>query len=261
MVVKSITLKKVIKMHLLSIQSSAKKTAAFIILCAVSNLIFPLLVMFFFCLASLEVRANDLPAAPPHEDQAAANSPEPDTALTDIVNPFKSTCYDWEGKIIPCIFQRPYAELLFNKPIPDPRFIDNQNGTVNDNLTGLIWLKNTQCFGMMDWESARLAVKRLKEGDCGSDYALVLSDGSSAGDWRLPTMKELSALIDYSRRNPALPSGQVFSDFPSGYYWSATLIDYHPQLAWIVYIETGTTCYEDIRSNAGHIWPVRRPKE
>ena len=30
---------------------------------------------------------------------------------------------------------------------PDPRFTDNSDGTVTDNLTGLIWLKNANCFG------------------------------------------------------------------------------------------------------------------
>ena len=30
---------------------------------------------------------------------------------------------------------------------PNPRFTDNSNGTVTDNLTGLIWLKNANCFG------------------------------------------------------------------------------------------------------------------
>jgi len=173
----------------------------------------------------------------------------------------ESTCYDWGGNVIPCDFQRQYAELLLGKPIPDPRFIDNQDGTVTDSLTGLIWLKNTNCFEMMDWESAVLAAKSLKDGDCGPDRALSLSDGSSAGDWRLPTMTELCMLIDYSRRDPALPNGHMFSDFSSGYYWSATVLDYHPVIAWIVYIESGTTCYDDIKSHAGHVWPVREPKE
>ena len=114
---------------------------------------------------------------------------------------------------------------------------------------------------MMDWTGAALAAKKLKHGDCGPDPALILSDRSSAGDWRLPTMKELCILIDYSRRNPALPNGHGFSNFPIGYYWSATLLDYHPGMAWIVYFESGTTCYDDIKSHAGHIWPVRGPKE
>jgi hypothetical protein len=58
--------------------------------------------------------------------------------------PLESTCYDWRGNIIPCDFQGQYAELLLGKPIPDPRFVDNQDGTVTDSLTGLIWLKNTK---------------------------------------------------------------------------------------------------------------------
>jgi hypothetical protein len=175
--------------------------------------------------------------------------------------PLESTCYDWRGNIIPCDFQGQYAELLLGKPIPDPRFVDNQDGTVTDSLTGLIWLKNTNCFETMDWESAVLAAKSLRNGDCGPDPTLSLSDGSSAGDWRLPTMTELCMLIDYGRRNPALPNGQMFSDFPPGYYWSATVLDYHPAMAWVVYIESGTTCYDDINSHAGHLWPVRKSKE
>jgi len=210
---------------------------------------FAITVIFIFCLCAYAGENNLILESPGDETSAG------------IVNPFDSTCYDWRGSIIPCDFKRPYAELLFDQPIPDPRFMDNKDGTVTDNLTGLIWLKNAKCFGMMDWESARLVVKRLQDGDCGSDPALVLSDGSSAGDWRLPTMRELSALIDYSRRNPALPTGQVFSGFPSGYFWSATLLDYHPGIAWIVYIESGTICYEAVKNHAGHIWPVRQPKE
>jgi hypothetical protein len=31
--------------------------------------------------------------------------------------------------------------------LPNPRFTDNGNGTITDNLTGLIWLKNANCIG------------------------------------------------------------------------------------------------------------------
>ena len=184
-----------------------------------------------------------------------------DDALEAIVNPFNSTCYDWRENVIPCDFKGPYAGLMFDKSISDSRFTDNKNGTVTDNLTKLVWLKNTNCFGIQDWQSAVLAAKSLKEGDCGPNPDLVLSDGSSAGDWRLPTMKELCTLIDFSKRDPALPNGHLFSYAPPGYHWSATTLDYHSEMAWIVYIESGTTCYEDIKNQAGHIWPVRESKE
>jgi len=177
------------------------------------------------------------------------------------VNPFNSACYDWRGNSIPCDFKRQYAELLLGRPVPDHRFLDNKDGTVTDSLTGLIWLKNTNCFRMMNWEGAKRAAKRLKDGDCGPNPALILADGSSAGDWRLPTMRELCTLIDFSRRDPALPNGHMFSAFPPGYYWSETTLDYYSGLAWIVYFESGTTCYEDVKNQAGHILPVRKSVE
>jgi len=211
--------------------------------------IFTIFVFFTFCIGGCAGK-NNLLSESPNDD-----------VLADIVNPFNSTCYDWRGDTTPCDFKRQYAELLFDRSIPDPRFIDNKDGTVTDSLTGLIWLKNTNCFGMVDWEGAMLAAKSLKDGDCGPNPSLVLSDGSSAGDWRLPTMVELCTLIDFSRREPALPSGHMFSAVPPGYHWSATTLDYHSGMAWIVYFESGTTCYEAVTNQAGHILPIRKPLE
>lgn len=202
------------------------------------------------CCLHLPVAYATEPASPPGIPN--------DEVTAAIVNPFDATCYDWRGNIIPCDFKKPYAKLLSDEPIPDPRFVDNQDGTVTDNLTDLVWLKNTNCFEMMDWESAVQAARGLEDGDCGPSPSLVLSDGSAAGDWRLPTMKELCTLIDYSRRNPALPTGHKFWVVPGGYHWSATTLEHYSGMAWIVYIESGTTCYEDVKNRAGYIWPVRK---
>jgi hypothetical protein len=206
-------------------------------------------IIFAFCIGACAGRNNSLSEFPN------------DDVFAEIVNPFNSHCYDWSGNSIPCDFKRQYAELLMDRSIPDPRFIDNKDGTVTDRLTGLIWPKNMSCFGMMNWEGAMLAAKRLKDGDCGPDPALILSDGSSAGDWRLPTMSELCTLIDFSRRDPALPNGHMFSAVPSGYHWSATTLDYYSEMAWIIYFESGTTCYENVTNQAGQILPVRKPLE
>ena len=103
-------------------------------------------------------------------------------------------------------------------------------------------------------------VKGLKDGDCGPDSGLILSDGSFPGDWRLPTMEELCSLIDYGKRDPALPSGHMFSDVPQGYYWSSTKIEYHSGLAWTVYLHVGTTCYDAVTNQAGYVLPVRDSK-
>lgn len=37
---------------------------------------------------------------------------------------------------------------------PGLRFTNNNDGTVTDNLTGLVWLTNANCFGYQDWNTA-----------------------------------------------------------------------------------------------------------
>jgi hypothetical protein len=144
---------------------------------------------------------------------------------------------------------------------PDPRFTDNGNGTVTDNLTGLIWLKNANCFGGRNWETALTDANTLNSGECG------LTDGSSEGDWRLPNVKELQSLINYRGYYdpPALPSAHPFSTVQSDYYWSSTP---HVFLvppgtssatgdnAWCVGFDRGVVVYEG-KTGGLYVWPVR----
>jgi hypothetical protein len=114
---------------------------------------------------------------------------------------------------------------------PNPRFRDNANGTVTDNLTGLIWLKDANCFhridgGLRSWDSALAHADNLASGACG------LSDGSRAGDWRLPNRNELTSLLDLGQRDPALPRGHPFTNFQANRYWSSTANS--PRSAWRV---------------------------
>ena len=84
---------------------------------------------------------------------------------------------------------------------PTPRFTDNNNGTVTDNLTKLIWTKNANAFGTKKWDDALSAANSLASGTIPG-----LTDGSKAGDWRLPNVRELQSLIDYEFYSPALPN-------------------------------------------------------
>jgi len=197
---------------------------------------------------------NDVIDETPDADNPVIDRP------TNGADDKEPACYDWSGSIIPCDFIGQYGELQLGMISPNPRFTDDCNGTMTDNLTGLIWLKNANCFGMKDWDGAMKTVKDLKDGDCAPDSGLILSDGSFPGDWRLPTMEELCSLIDYGKRDPALPSGHMFSDVPQGYYWSSTKLEYHSGLAWTVYLHVGTTCYDAVTNQAGYVLPVRDNK-
>lgn len=101
---------------------------------------------------------------------------------------------------------------------PNGRFHDNGDGTVSDQLTGLVWLKNAGCFAIATWANAVAAANQLAAGQCG------LTDGSAAGQWRLPNLVELESLIDASASAPAV-SGS-FTNIPSSasgsVYWTST---------------------------------------
>jgi hypothetical protein len=133
---------------------------------------------------------------------------------------------------------------------PVPRFTDNTDGTVTDNLTGLIWLKNANCWGSKGWNTAIDDCNALASGSCG------LTDGSVAGDWRLPNWNELRSLIDASRYNPALPSGHPFTGVQLRYYWSSTTAAASTGYAWVVGLGDGDV-YFDGKGSSAYVWPVR----
>jgi hypothetical protein len=129
------------------------------------------------------------------------------------------------------------------------RYIDNGDGTVTDIRTGLIWLKNANCFGRKNWKTATQSAANLASGQCG------LRDGSRRGMWRLPSKEEWEASLDkkyvdnesnYSQ--PALSNatgtgpwkeGDAFSGVRPSYYWSSTPPANITGLAWIVYLNGG----------------------
>jgi hypothetical protein len=141
------------------------------------------------------------------------------------------------------------------------RFTDNGDGTVTDDTTGLIWLKDANCFGPLPWQEATTAVAGLADGQCG------LSDGSSAGDWRVPEKGELLNLISELCDYPVLSNvvgtnqwtkGNPFSGVQSSSYWSATTYEYYSDAAWVGFV---TLCYNrmdyEMKTRPHEIWPVR----
>jgi hypothetical protein len=128
---------------------------------------------------------------------------------------------------------------------PSPRFTDN-GLTITDDLTGLEWTEDAYLPGeSKTWNDA-------------IDYCNGLDYGGH-DDWRLPNVRELFSLIDWSQWVPALPSGHPFDNVKTvtgDYYWSSTTTAYNMGYAWLVDLG-GSFVTNGAKTNAYYVWPVR----
>ena len=119
-------------------------------------------------------------------------------------------------------------------------YTDNEDGTVTDNVTGLIW-PQTNDDTTRNWEAALSYCE-----------GLVFADVS---DWRLPNIRELESIVDIALENPAIDS--PFSGTDSSYYWSSTTYVSDPDNeAWAVDFNDGDPDHVD-KSGEYHVRCVR----
>jgi len=85
-------------------------------------------------------------------------------------------------------------------------FVDNQDGTVTDRVTGLMW---EQDFHRTIYPT-------------GADFCAALTTAGH-NDWRLPTIIELVSIADFSRDTPAIDTTVFPLDIGAGPFWSSTV--------------------------------------
>ena len=130
------------------------------------------------------------------------------------------------------------------------RWCDNGDGTVTDLSTCLVWLQDANCNGTLNWDATIIWSSTL------SGRACDMSDGSTEGDWRLPTKNELYAIAHGAE---AVRSGtpRAFSGVQSDYYWSSTTYaGAQNDEAWVVLMSNGFISYSG-KANTCYVWPVR----
>lgn len=137
-------------------------------------------------------------------------------------------------------------------------YVDCGNGTVTDNRSGLVWLKNAGCIAStIDWQNAVDFAWGLADLAGGNDCGL--SDHSSPGEWRLPSKTEWEAMFADAAAlgcNPRITNDQgtacwdptcssggtcAFTGIDSGFYWSASTVTTVPSNAWMARLSDGFT--------------------
>lgn len=167
----------------------------------------------------------------------------------------QTTCYDTSGNSRDCAGTGEDGEYQKGIASPNPRFTDHGDGTVTDNLTGLMWTKDAQQIpGTMSWQAALDACNNL-----------VYPVSGGYDDWRLPNLREQHSLIDYGQINPALPVGHPFTN-ALWYVWTSTTSVRSPDKAWVVALTQAFGGSEDGHVVAGQktqtsfiflVWAVR----
>ena len=111
---------------------------------------------------------------------------------------------------------------------------------VMDTKTGLVWEQTPDTFHGTWTEAAA--------------HCLAKAVGGRRG-WRIPTVQELSSLVDAEQKDPALPSGHPFSDVRSAIYWSGTPSATDDIVAWHVSFFSGEVV-TDQKSQTRRAWCV-----
>lgn len=186
--------------------------------------------------------------------------------IIDLAQTGQTSCYDQNAQAIACQDSGQDGEVRAGVAWPSPRFTDNGDGTVTDELTGLMWLKDANCAGsvghdpagqgpgLMSWWSALDFVASI---NAGMDISACSSYTAPYRDWRLANINEMETLIHYGVQDPvAWLAGQGFVNIPSesdADFWSSTT---HGGESWLIKLHWARL-YNYPRTSLLHAWPVR----
>lgn len=176
----------------------------------------------------------------------------------------QTNCYDAAGAAVACSGTGQDGEYQYGATWPTTRFTDNFNGTITDNLTGLIWttdakLMNSPTYSYLDTDGT---VDGRTDWQSALDFAAQLRAETYAGqtDWRIPNIIELKSLMNYGATSTAAwLTSNGFANVGT-YYWSSTTYtaydnaSNHAQ-AWPVDFSSGEK-YATPKSTIFNVWAV-----
>lgn len=144
----------------------------------------------------------------------------------------QTKCYDAiDGSLIDCEGTGQDGDIQAGIEWPQPRFSDNGDGTLTDNLTGLMWLKDGACLGpMKTWQ---WALDRVADFNKDPVKYNCTNYTASHTDWVLPNVNELESLLNVEDEGSrGWLASQGFLNIAASYYWSSTTITEDTNSAW-----------------------------
>ena len=178
------------------------------------------------------------------------STPLPDTGQT--------RCYDYTQEIIcPNPGEGFYGQdaQYITKPQSYTKLDENGNVLpesapfwviVRDNVTGLIWEVKNYHDNTIDYSNPHDADNiyywsdSIGDGTGTEDLINLLNTEQFGGysDWRLPTVKELTSIVNRDSFYPSINITSFPNTVPS-YYWSSTTVAEFPGAAWVVKFKYG----------------------
>jgi uncharacterized coiled-coil protein SlyX len=145
----------------------------------------------------------------------------------------QTKCYDTAGTEIPCDNPDFPGQDGFYRAgcATEGRFTDNEDGTVTDSCTGLMWQKNTAIPTAADFTDG---YRPEPDGRLNWRHSLLYCENLTlAGhdDWRVPNMRELQSIVNCEHRFPAI---DPVLGAASGWHWSSSSNVALCEFTWIV---------------------------
>lgn len=109
------------------------------------------------------------------------------------------------------------------------RFTDNGDGTITDNATGLMWVKEPGAIGG-NFGSAGSPAKMTWNNAI--DECLALNYAGH-NNWRLPNIKELLSIQQWQTGPPTINTA-FFPNTVSANYWTSSTLTAYSLNAWVV---------------------------
>lgn len=110
---------------------------------------------------------------------------------------------------------------------------------VTDNVTGLEWQDHDDIIKPWITNANWLAHDYYNtSGDTAATYCT--NHPLQGGGWKLPLIRELQTLVDYSEYNPSVTQG-IFNHISNDYYWSSSTVVGDVVYAWYVAFGNGIT--------------------